>query len=107
MLLKCHVRLTEPIQNRGALIIGLLKQVGSVCDPANYCSMSLMNTPAKLHHRMLRQQLAEALQQQASALQQGCDKGSYGVGLRHFVATTAKIAKAKKHSWGILFLDLS
>ena len=107
VLLKSHVRLTEPVQNRGALVIGLFKMVGSVCDPANYRSIALMNTSAKLCHRTLRPGLVEVLATHATPLQQGCHRGSYGLALHHYVATFARVAKARKHSWGVLFLDLS
>ena len=66
-----------------------------------------MNSSAKLHHKMLRPALVDSLQSQATSLQQGCGKGSFGLVLRHFVATTAKTAKARKRSWGVYFLDLS
>ena len=105
--LKSHVRLCEPVQNRGSIVVSLFKQFGSVCDPKNHRSIALLNPSAKLCHKVLRPALVKALGQISTPLQQGCQPGSYSVALHHHVATTARIAQARRQCWAVLFLDLT
>ena len=107
IVLKSHVRLTEPIQHRGTLVVSLFKQAGSACDPGNYRSIALMDPTAKLAHKLLRPGLIQHLDTLAGPLQQGCQPGSNGIALCHYVTTFAKVANARKQSWAVLFLDLS
>ena len=43
MCVKTHVRLCEPVQNRGTIVVGLFKMAGSICDPRNHRSIALLN----------------------------------------------------------------
>ena len=107
IILKSHVRLTEPVQNRGTLLISMFKQAGAACDPRSYRSIALLNPTAKIAHKLLRPGLVEELQRTAEPLHQGCQPGSYGIALSHYVMTHARIADTHKMSWAIFFLDLS
>ena len=89
IILKSHVRLTEPVQNRGTLLISMFKpfkQAGAASDPRNYRSIALLNPTAKIAHRLLRPGLVQELQNMAEPLHQGCQPGSYGIALSHYVA---------------------
>ena len=107
VILKSHVRLTEPVQNRQTLLISMFKQAGAACDPRSYRSIALLNPTAKIAHKLLRPGLVEELQRTAEPLHQGCQPGSYGIALSHYVMTHARIADARKMSWAVFFLDLS
>ena len=107
MCLKSHVRLCEPVQNRGTIVVGLFKMVGAVSNPKNHRSIALLNPSAKICHKVVRPALVAALDHLATPLQQGCQPGSFSVALHHFVATKARIAQARKHCWAVLFLDLT
>ena len=107
VFLKAHLRLTEPIQYRCTKLTALFKKIGLAVCAESFSSIALLDPSAKLLHKLQRPCLLDALAERAQPLQQGCLPGSVPTALTHFLVTKMRIARARKQSIGVIFLDLT
>ncbi|CAE7300846.1 unnamed protein product [Symbiodinium sp. CCMP2592] len=104
--IKAHLRLTEPVQYRGCRLVAMLKKLSTNARAEHFRSIALLDPAAKFYHRLHRQTLVSEVQARELPLLQGCVPGGGPVALTHVLSTALNIAKLKKTSAAILFLDL-
>ena len=104
--LKAHLRLTEPVQYRGCRLVALLKKLCTTAKAENFRSIALLDASAKYYHRLHRRTLVKEIEDRDLPLLQGCVPGGGPVALTHILATALNLARLRKHSAAILFLDL-
>ncbi|CAE6968992.1 unnamed protein product [Symbiodinium sp. CCMP2592] len=107
IFLKSHVRLTEPIQYRGAKLSALFKKAGLAIRAESFRSIALMDPSAKIHHKLMRPGLLENIEMLRAPLQQGCLPNSLPTALTHFLVTKMRTASLKGLSSAVVFLDLT
>ncbi|CAE7268463.1 unnamed protein product [Symbiodinium sp. CCMP2592] len=107
VFVKSHVRLTEPVQYRGAKLSALFKKVGLAVQASSFRSIALMDPSAKMHHKLMRPELLSSIEESRQPLQQGCLNNSSPVALTHFLLTKGRTAAAGGFSSAVIFLDLT
>ena len=53
IFLKSHLRLTEPVQYRGAKLSALFQKAGLAVRAESFRSIALMDPTAKMHHKLM------------------------------------------------------
>ncbi|CAE7330694.1 unnamed protein product [Symbiodinium natans] len=99
LLLKSHLRLTEP------LLSTLYKGKGAVTDVESHRSIYLMEGVGKALRKLLRPHLVESLAGQKPALLQGSTPHSSSAQLTHYLLTLAALSKSKGYCCALLFVD--
>ena len=107
IFVKSHVRLTEPVQYRGAKLAALFKKAGLAVQASSFRSIALMDPTAKLHHKLMRPELLSSIETGRAPLQQGCLPNSSPTALTHFLLTKLRLAALQGTSAAIIFLDLT
>ena len=106
VFVKANIRLCEPVQYRGCKLVALLKKLGNSIRADNFRSIALFDAAAKYYHKTHRGRLVSEIERYGLPLLQGCVPGSGPVSLTHILSTHLGIARRRKESAAILFLDL-
>ena len=101
------MRLTEPVQYRGAKLSALFKKAGLAIRAESFRRIALMDPAAKIHHKLMRPGLLDSIEAKRAPLQQGCLPNSSPTALTHFLVTRMRIAALRGLSSAVLFLDLT
>ena len=105
VLLKCQVRLTEPLRFSTSLMATLYKGKGTVFDVANHRSIYLMEGVGKAIRKLHRPPLVQSLQSHKPGLMQGSTPHSASDQLTHYLITLALLAKQQGACCALLFVD--
>ncbi|OLP91613.1 hypothetical protein AK812_SmicGene26674 [Symbiodinium microadriaticum] len=105
VLLKCHVRLCEPIRFATSLLCCLYKGRGPPAKLANQRSIYLFEPIGKCCRKLLRPSIVQQVMRTSPLLFQGCKPGSNSTALTHYALTWLKVCKAKGCSAGLLFVQ--
>ena len=76
IVVRSHVRLTEPDQYRGCRLVAMLNKFGQSVKAEHFRSIALFDASAKFFHRLHRGQLVEELQSTELPVFRGCVPGS-------------------------------
>ena len=105
LFVKCHVRLSEPMQFKDVDLVTLFKQKGAFSELSNHRAICLLEAPGKLFRKQTRQALLEALPNDDT--HQGGMPGSLLQAGQHIVRACANCARAQGLSHAALFFDVS
>ena len=105
LFVKCHVRLSEPMQFKDVDLVTLFKQKGAFSELSNHRAICLLEAPGKLFRKQTRQALLEALPNDDT--HQGGMPGSLLQAGQHIVRAYANCARAQGLSHAALFFDVS
>ena len=106
VLLKSHVRRTEPLRMAVGTLHCLYKGVGVMADISNHRSIFILEGIGKCFRKLLRPDLVRHVKSQTDEVFHGCVPGSYSTALSHYVVTWLGVCRARKTCCGLLFMDL-
>ena len=107
VLLKQHIRLTEPVRFSTGILATLFKGKGDPSEVSSHRSIFLLEGMGKACRKMIRLPLLDALRASSPDLFEGCQPGSSSEVLTHYIASFRDLHFLKGWSTACLFIDLS
>ena len=107
VVLKQHVRLTEPVRFSTGILATLFKGKGDPSQVTSHRSIFLLEGLGKACRKMVRVPLLDALQASCPPLFEGCRPGSSSEVLTHYITSFRDYHALRGWSTCCLFLDLS
>ena len=107
VLLKQHVRLTEPVRFSTGILATLFKGKGDPSDVSSHRSIFLLEGMGKAGRKMIRLPLLDALRASSPDLFEGCQQGSSSAILTHYITSFRDFHFLRGWSSVCLFIDLS
>ena len=106
VIIKSHVRLSEPLRFNTGILHTLYKGVGDKASLLNWRSIFLLEGVGKCSRKLIRNRICLDLDSNTPLFHQGFKSKSCSAALTHYIVTWLRVHRSKRCSSGILFLDL-